>query len=104
MSGRVELAVKLIREGELSIAAQILEKDVQNIQALYLSSLIYRYNDAYDKEKLIVDKALALDQSNQYMQERFAWHGLPLFDKMVTRQPLHLPRDPKKKPSQATLE
>lgn len=104
MSGRVDLAKQLLRDGEYAIAKQMLEKETNDAQALYLLSLLYRYDDAYDQEKTVVDKAIQMDGSNTYMQERLAWHNLPIFDRVVPRQPLHLPRDPKTIPSAEVLE
>lgn len=104
MSNRVDLAKQLLRDGEFSIAKQMLQNESNDAQALYLLSLLYRYDDEYDQEKTVVDKALELDGSNAYMQERQTWHNLPIFDRVVPRQPLHLPRDPKTIPSAEVLE
>lgn len=104
MSNRIDLAKQLLRDGEFAIAKQMLGKELADPQALYLLSLLYRYDDEYDQEKTIVDKALDMDGSNAYMRERLAWHNLPIFDRVVPRQPLHLPRDPKTIPSAEVLE
>jgi hypothetical protein len=104
MSNRIDLAKQLLRDGEYTIAKQMLEKESADPQALYLLSLLYRYDDEYDQEKTVVDKALVMDGNNPYMQERLSWHNLPIFDRVVPRQPLHLPRDPKTIPSAEVLE
>lgn len=104
MSGRLKIAAQLIQDREFGIARQMLEKETNDTQACYWLSLLYRYQDDYDKEKMIIDKALALDRSNAYMQERLAWHNLPLFDRLVPRQQLCLPKNPQKIPSISTLE
>jgi hypothetical protein len=104
MPGRLNIAAQLITDGEIALALQMLEKETDNRQAYYWVSLLHRYEDEYDKEKKVIDKALALDSGNTYMRERLAWHNLPLFDRLVPRQPLRLPRDPKKIPSASTLD
>ena len=104
MSERVDLAKQLLREGEFAIAKQMLQKEVNDADAFYLLSLLHRYDDEYDQEKNIIDQALAIDSSHAYMRERLAWHNLPIFDRVVPRQPLNLPRDPKTTPSAEVLE
>jgi len=104
MSNRIDLARQLLKDQEFEVAKQILEKETNNVESLYLLSLLYRYDDEYDKEKLVVDKALEIDAGDAYMRERSVWHDLPIFDRVVPRQPLHLPRDPKMIPSAEVLE
>lgn len=104
MSGRLNIVAQLIRDREFDVAKQMLVKEGDNAKALYLLSLLYRYNDDYDAEKQAIDRLLKLDEQNAYAQERLKWHALPLFDRLVPRQPLSLPRDPKMIPSQAVLE
>lgn len=104
MSGRIDLARQLLKDQELAVAKQMLAKESADPEALYLLSLLHRYDDEYDLEKTVVDKALEIDGSNAYMRERLSWHDLPIFDRVVPRQPLHLPRDPKTIPSTEVLE
>ncbi len=104
MSSRVEMARKLVQENEFEVAKQILEKEHQDLEALYLLSLLYRYDDEYDKERAVVEKSLALDADQNYMKDRLKWHNLPIFDRVVPRKPLHLPRDPDTTPSAEVLE
>lgn len=104
MSNRIDLAKQLLRDGEYTIAKQMLAKEGADPQALYLLSLLYRYDDEYDQEKTVIDKALEIDGGNTYMRDRLAWHNLPIFDRVVPRQPLHLPHDPKMMPSAEVLE
>lgn len=104
MSSRIDLAKQLLKDREFYIAKEVLEKEPNDSQALYLLSLLHRYDDEYDQEKTVVDKALEIDGSNTYMRQRLAWHNLPIFDRVVPRQPLHLPRDPKTIPSVEVLE
>lgn len=104
MSNRIDLAKQLLRDGEYVIAKQMLEKEITDLEALYLLSLLYRYDDEYDQEKAVIDKALKIDSNNTYLQERKAWNSLSDFDRVVPRQPLHLPRDPKTIPSAEVLE
>lgn len=104
MSGRLNIAAQLIKDGELEIAKQMLTKEEDSTKALYLLSLLHRYDDEYDKEKTVIDKALVLDTGNSYLRDRLAWHNLQLFDRVVPRQPLYLPRDPKTMPCKDVLE
>lgn len=104
MSSRVDLAKQLLRDQEFAVAKQMLEKESEDPEALYLLSLLYRYDDEYDQEKTVIDKALKIDDSNTYMCDRLAWHSLPIFDRVVPRQPLHLSRDPDMTPSHEILE
>ena len=104
MSNRIDLAKQLLKDQEFDIAKHMLEKETNDPEALYLLSLLYRYDDEYDKEKAVVAQALEIDGSNAYMRERLAWNNLPIFDRVVPRQPLHLPRDPKTIPSAEVLE
>lgn len=69
--------------------------------ALYNLSLLYRFYDAYDKERELVQHALALYPYWNYFQEREAWHEKPLFDRLVPRPLVDVPRTP---PSQEVLE
>lgn len=91
MSGRMKIAAKLIQDLEFEMAQQVLEKKIDNQQALYWLSLLHRYNDNYTKEKLIVDSALKIDNSDQYMQQRQKWHSLPYFEKYEPRKCPQLP-------------
>lgn len=104
MSGRLALAAQLIQDQDYEIAVQMLEKETNNEQAFYWLSLLYGYFDDYEKEKIVVDKALAFNKDSSYMHERLAWHSLPLFDRLVPRQPLRLPRNPQKIPSKTILD
>ncbi len=105
MSSRVEMARKLVQENEFEVAKQILEKEHQDLEALYLLSLLYRYDDdEYDKERVVIEKSLTLSADQNYMKERLKWHNLPIFDRIVPRKPLHLPRDPDTAPSAEVLE
>lgn len=47
MSSRIDLAKQLLRDGEYVIAKQMLGKEGSDPQALYLLSLLYRYDDEY---------------------------------------------------------
>lgn len=104
MSSKILAVRQLIVDNELDIAKQILaNQKVADSESLYLLSLLFRYDDEYDQERKIIEQALATDANNVYMRERLAWHNLPLFDRMVPRQQLCLPRDPKMIPSPETL-
>ena len=61
--------------------------------ALYIRSIIARYEDDYELEKNIVDQAIALYPENVYFQERVRWHALPYFEKYEARKTPPLPDD-----------
>lgn len=90
MTVRLETAKQLLKYEEYEAAKQMLEKDLNDSapESLYLLSLLCRYFDAYDQERGVVERALAKDSQNTYMQERLAWHNLPLFDRLVPRKPI----------------
>ena len=104
MSIKLKAAAQLIKDKEFDLAIEILERNASSLQSYPLMSLLYRYKGNYDKEKEFVEKSLNLNDNNTYMQERLSWHKLPLFDRLVPRQPLCLPRDPFKIPTQLILD
>ena len=61
--------------------------------ALYIRSIIARYEDDYELEKNIVAQAIALYPENAYFQERVRWHALPYFEKYEARKTPPLPDD-----------
>lgn len=104
MSSTILAAYQLITDNKFDSAKQILaSKKNANADSLYFLSLLFRYDDEYDQERKTIEQALTIDADNIYMRERLAWHELPLFDRMVPRQQLCLPRDPKTIPSPAIL-
>lgn len=104
MPNKMKLAKKLLQNDDFKNAKQILERKEPDIDSLYLLSLLYRYDDEYDQEAKVVNKALAIDCNHKYFLERQEWYRLSYFDRTVPRQSLYLPRDPKAIPSQATLD
>lgn len=104
MSAGLTAAEWLLRDGDFARATRLLEAEPANQHVLYLLSLLYRYDDAYDGEREVVRRSLELDGSNAYMRGRMAWHDLPLFDRVVPRQRLELPRDPATTPTQEMLD
>lgn len=104
MSSRLSSATQHIRHGQFDIAREILELETGNQRALYLLSLLYRYDDDYERERETVTRSLNMDGSSAYMRERLAWHNLPFVDRLVPRRALDLPRDPDATPTQEMLD
>lgn len=104
MSAGVTPAERLLREGNFAPAKRLLENESGDQHALYLLSLLYRHDDAYDRELEVVKRSLETDGSDSYMRARLAWHDLPLFDRVVPRKPLDLPRDPAATPTPEMLD
>jgi hypothetical protein len=69
-----------------------------------LHSQLLRYLDRYEDEEKLLETADQLGISSDYLDSRKAWHRLPLFDRLVARAPLDLPRDPDQTPAPETLE
>ena len=65
---------------------ELLEKQNKSYEVVYKLSHLYRYYDLYNKEKSILDGALALGHNTQYMTERLQWHALPMSEKCVPRK------------------
>lgn len=91
------LAKELIAKGLFQEAETMLQAQPKAL------SYLYRLQDKYDEEKLLVERMLSESQDNYYV-ERKLWHDLPFFGKLEERPPLHLPRDPEKTPSQEMLD
>lgn len=101
---RLAIAKQLILDNDLQTAAVLLEKEDGSETALQWLSYLYRLNDRYDRENALLNRALGQFSGNNYFQERQKWNTLPNFDRMVARQPLHLPFNPLHTPSQETLD
>jgi len=101
---RLKVAAQLIQDQEYKTAFDMLKRDDTSQESFYWRSLICRLMDWYDEEKKIVDLCLQKHRDFSYMQERLSWHKKPMFERMVPRQALHLPRDPLTTPTQSVLE
>ena len=103
MAVSIQSIAQLIKDKEIDLAIKMLANLELSYQQLYLLSLLYRYEDRYEEEKAVIDLAFSLKFDKGYMKERLAWHKLPLFDRLVPRQKICLPRNPKKIPPQSVL-
>lgn len=101
---RLKVAAQLIQDQEYKTALDMLKRDDTSRESFYWRSLICRLMDWYDDEKKIIDMCLQKYRDFAYMQERLAWHKKPLFDRMVPRQPVIMPKDPLTIPQQSTVE
>lgn len=101
---RLKVAAQLIQDQEYKTALDMLKRDDTSKESFYWRSLICRLLDLYDDEKKIVDLCLQKYRDFGYMQERATWHKKPLFERMVPRQPLRMPRDPLLTPQPSVLE
>src|SRR3989338_10371319 len=101
---RLKVAAQLIQDQEYKTALDMLKRDETSKESFYWRSLICRLFDWYDEEKKIIDSCLQKYRDFGYMQERLAWHKKPLFDRMVPRQPVIMPKDPMTIPQQSTVE
>ncbi len=101
---RLNVAAQLIRDEEYKTALDMLKRDNSSQESLYWQSLICRLFDHYDEEKKIIDMGMQKHPNFVYMQERVVWHKKPLFDRLVPRQSLRMPRDPLLTPSQSALD
>jgi len=70
----------------------------------YILSLLYRLSDRYADEKELVYQVLRTGDKSIYWHERKKWHDLPVFDKMESRSPVWLEREPKYVPRDEILE
>lgn len=104
MSPGLTSAQQLLHAGDFAMAKSLLDAVPDDPLALRLLSLLYRYDDDYDKELEAVKRSLGMDGSDVYMQERLSWHALPLVDRVVPRRPLVLPRDPDSTPTHEMLD
>lgn len=101
---RLSLAKHLIRQDKLAVAKKMLMHDTNNLEALYVLSLLHRYDDEYDLEAQIIAKILEIDHTDVYAKERFEWQCLSPFEKHEARPPLNLPDNPRYIPKQETLD
>lgn len=101
---KLNATAQLIVNKEFDMARQLLERVSDDPKALYLLSLLYRYDKFYQQELEIIKHATAINSNNNYWQERLEWHNLPLFDRLVPRQALRFSYDPVKIPTQDILE
>ena len=62
-----------------NIKNNLYKENINNLDSLYLLSLLHRYEDEYDLEKIIIEKALKIYPNNTYMKERELWHQRPIF-------------------------
>jgi hypothetical protein len=69
-----------------------------------LLSLLLRKQRQFENEQTLIQAYAEEYSDDTYIQERHQWHKQPLFDKLVPRQPLHLPCDPMWLPKQETLD
>lgn len=101
---RLTIAKQLIQDNDYQTAVVLLEKEEGSEQSFAWLSYLYRLNDRYEQEKLMLTRAGKQFEANTYFKERQQWQALSNFDKMVARQPLHLPFNPARTPSQETLD
>ena len=101
---RLKVAAQLIQDQEYKTALDMLKRDESSQESFYWRSLICRLMDWYDEEKKIIDMGSQKYRDFDYMQERSAWHKKPLFERMVPRQPVVMPKDPLEVPLQSTVE
>ncbi len=66
-------------------------------------SKLLRLQDRYEEESELLREAGEAGARSAYLEERAAWHALPLFDRLVPRPPLILPKEENSAPSPATL-
>lgn len=104
MPSPLKKATRLIRHGQFALAREMLQYESGNQRALYLLSLLYRYDDDYERELETVTRSLDMDGNSAYMRERLAWHNLPFLNRVVPRRALDLPRDPDATPTQEMLD
>jgi hypothetical protein len=104
VSERLALAKHLIGQDKFESAKKVLSHDTNDLETLYVLSLLHHYYDEYDLERIIVAKALEIAPGDVYMRERLAWHELPPFEKYEARPPLDLPDNPEFIPKQETLD
>ena len=101
---RLKVAAQLIQAQEYKTALDMLKRDDTSKESFYWRSLICRLFDWYDDEKKIIDAGIQKHRDFAYLQERLVWHKKPLFDKMVPRQPVIMPKDPITIPQQSTID
>lgn len=73
-------------------------------QGVKLLSLLLRKQRRFEDEQALIQAYAQEFEEDTYVQERYQWHKKPLFDKLVPRQPLHLPWDPLWIPKQETWD
>lgn len=101
---RLAIVKQLIQDCDYQTATVLLEKEEDSEKAFQWLSYLYRLNDRYDQENILLTRAVGQFESNSYFRERQKWNTLPNFDKMVARQPLHLPFSSEHLPSQEILD
>lgn len=104
MSSALNKAAQCLRHGQFVPAREMLQREAGSQRALYLLSLLYRYDDDYARELETVTRSLNMYGDSAYMRERLAWHHLPLRDRVVPRRSLDVSRDPDATPTQEMLD
>lgn len=95
---RLNFIKNLILDHEYHMACDLLEKNYQEQDEMYLLSLLYIHLKKFDHEKKLVDHALGIYPEWKYMRLREEWHNKPLFhpdlskSKLVPRPSLQLER------------
>lgn len=97
------IAAQFICDHQDDFAKQILTADM-NLESIKLLSLLLRKQRLFEDEQALIQAYVEEYSDDTYIQERYQWHTQPLFDKLVPRQPLHLPCDPLWLPKKSTLE
>lgn len=100
---RLAIAQQFIKDHQFELAQKVLENLISP-DVLKLRSLLYRYKDDYDHEKIMIENAKQLNISNEYTEERLKWHALDNFNKCEPRQSLVLPKYPDQLPLSSTIE
>lgn len=101
---RLNISASFILDRNYEQAAKTLEKDKKDINSIRLLSLLYRCFDQYTKEQGLIEQAISLNLTNDYIQSRQQWYERPFFDRLEPRQTLLLPKEPEKIPTISTLE
>ncbi len=101
---KLKLATAFIADQNYESARDILEKEQRNTHNVYFLSLLYRYFNQMRKEQTLVEQAVSLGLSSQYIEERRKYYSLPIFEQLEPRQSLILPKDPARIASAGSLE
>ena len=100
---RNSVASQFFLDHQEELAIQAL-KGPLNLEGIKFLSLLLRKQRDFDKEKNLIESYISEYFENEYIKKRYEWHQKSLFNRLVPRQPIHLPCEPAWIPNQTTLD